>query len=233
MKKSMFSLLLLILLSLFVIPVNSQDCRLFFPDKVGDTREMKHYDAKNKLASITTQEVIDKKVSGKDVEVKVKASSFDADNKELYTSELNLLCEDGVFKLDMRNLIDPATMAAYKDMTIDVTSDNLAYPSGMKPGESLPDGNIKMVVKSEQLTLITITVSVTNRKVSAIEHLTTEAGKFSCYKLSYDVNSKFGFISRSSSAVEWIAEGVGLVKSESYNKKGKLEGSSVLSAIKR
>jgi hypothetical protein len=35
------------------------------------------------------------------------------------------------------------------------------------------------------------------------------------------------------SAVEWIAEGVGIVKTESYNKKGKIESYQVLTKLER
>lgn len=232
MRKKMFSFIAgIIMLPGFAI-TNAQDCRLFFPEKVGAMREMKFYDAKNKLGAISRQEILDKEVSGKDVKVKVKATNYNSDEEEVYTSELLLVCEDGIFKLDMQSLLDPATMAAYKDMKIEVTADNLVYPNNMKVGDNLPDGNMKVVVKSEQLTLITITLAVSNRKVDAIEDIKTEAGTFSCFKLSYDINSKFGFINKSGSVVEHISEGVGIVRSESFNKKGKTEGHSILTALK-
>jgi hypothetical protein len=92
----------------------------------------------------------------------------------------------------------------------------------------LPDGELKMVVKSGSATIITITLNISNRKVEGREDITTDAGTFSSYKLSYDISTKAGFITTNSNVIEWISEGVGLVKSETYNRRGRLAGYSVL-----
>ena len=217
-----------IIFSLLMPVLNAQDCRLFFPDRVGSVREMKFYDQKNKLSSISKQEIIDKKVSGNNVTVNVKSTNYTTDNQEINTVELEFSCENGTFKFDMASLLDPKTMEAYKDMAVEITSDNILFPSNLKVGDSLPDGSLKMVVKSGEITIITINLSIFDRKVVAKEDVTTEAGTFPCYKLTYNTTSKFGFITVNSSTVEWLAEGVGIVRNEQYNKKDKLSGYSVL-----
>ncbi len=208
--------------------LHAQDCRLYFPDRIGSLREMKFYDQKDKLTSITKQEIIDKKVSENTVTVKVKATNYTAEDDEINSVELEFTCEDGIFKFDMESFLDPQTMEAYKDMAVEVTSDNILFPSNLKVGDALPDGSLKMVVKSGEMTIITISLSIFDRKVVAQENVTTEAGTFPCYKLTYNLTSKFGFITVKSSSVEWIAEGVGVVKNEQYNRKGKLTGYSLL-----
>ncbi|MBE0676829.1 MAG: hypothetical protein IH591_19395 [Bacteroidales bacterium] len=215
------------------VTVKAQDCRLYFPDKVGATREMKFYDDKGKLTSVSRQEILDKTVTGKDVVIKVRSTTYDTSDQEVFGGDLEMMCEGGVFKFDMRSMIDPNTMATYKEMGMEITTDNILYPANLSAGEILPDGNLKMVVKSGQTTLMTITVTVSNRKVVATENITTEAGTFECYKLSYDSVVKMGFITISASAVEWIADGVGVVRSETFNKKGKSTGYSVLTNLTR
>ena len=74
--------------------------------------------------------------------------------------------------------------------------------------------------------------SITNRKVEAIETITTAAGTFDCVKISYDVESKMMFTIKAKGA-EWYALETGLVKSESYDAKGKLTGSQELVKLKR
>lgn len=218
---------------LIAASLNAQDCRLYFPDKVGVIREMKSYSDKDKLTSILRQEILDKTVTGKDVKIKVRSTSYDADDKEVFGGDLEMLCEDGVFKFDMKSMIDPNTMNTYKEMGMEITTDNIVYPASINAGESLPDGNLIMVIKSGQATLMTITITISNRKVAARESITTEAGTFDCYKLTYDSVVKMGFITVSSTAVEWISDGVGVVKSETYNKKNKLTGYSVLTKLIR
>jgi len=217
-----------IIISLLMPLLNAQDCRMYFPDKVGSMREMKFYDQKNKMTSIARQEILDKKVSGSDVTIKVKSTNYTAEESEVYSAELEFACEGGVFKFDMQNFLDPNTMSSYKEMGMEITGDNLAYPTNLKTGDVLPDGNIKMVVKNNEITLLTVTVTITGRKVEAKENVTTEAGTFSCYKIRYNTTSKVGFITVNTSVVEWIAEGVGVVRNETFNKKGKLTGYSVL-----
>jgi len=182
--------------------VNAQDCPMYFPDKVGATREMKFYDQRDRLTSITRHEILDKTESGNSVSVKVRATSYDKDDEEIHNGELELICEDGVFIFDLT--------------------------ANLSAGDVLPDGNLTMVVKSGSTTIITINLSIFNRKVEGVEDITTDAGTFSSYKVSYDISTKAGFLTSSSSAIEWMAEGVGLVRSETYNRRGRLTGYSVL-----
>ena len=206
---------------------------MYFPDQVGSVREMRSYDQRDRLTSITRQEILDKTVSGNDVRVKVRTTSYDNDENEILTGDLEIVCEDGVFSFDLRDYLDPNTLAAYEDMGIEITADNLLYPANMSAGDQLPDGELQMVVKSGQTTILTLILTISNRKIEEIENITTDAGTFSCYKISYDISTKAGFITTSSSAVEWIADSVGLVRNETYNRRGRLTGYSVLTALQR
>jgi hypothetical protein len=67
------------------------------------------------------------------------------------------------------------------------------------------------------------TTDITNRKVLAIEEITGAAGTFECFKISQDIESKVGFVKVFMSSVFWYAEKIGLIRSEAYNKKGKLQ----------
>ncbi len=211
--------------------VNAQECVMYFPDKVGSTREMKFYDQRDRLSSITRQEILDKITSGSKTLVKVRTTSFDKDESEIHTGDLEFICEDGVFTFDLKDYLDPASLAAYEEMGIEITADNLAYPARLGPGDQLPDGGIQMVVKSGATTILTLTVDISNRKVEGTEEISTEAGTFKCYKITYDVTTKAGFITTNSTAIEWIADGVGMVRNETFNRRGRLTGYSVLTGL--
>jgi len=73
---------------------------------------------------------------------------------------------------------------------------------------------------------------IKNREVIGKETITTPAGIFDCYVISYniDLNTNMG-MSQSNSAKQWIAEGVGMVKQEDYNKKGEITSSSLLTSF--
>jgi hypothetical protein len=116
-------------------------------------------------------------------------------------------------------------------MEMSVEGGNLEMPSSMKAGDLLKDGDLKMSFSSGGVTVMNMSVSITNRKVEAVESLTTPAGTFECYKISYDIATKM-MISVKMKGIEWYAKGVGLVKSETYGKDGKLQGSTLLTGLK-
>ncbi len=231
----MKSVIRLAFLFLFIFStlLNAQECPMYFPDEIGTVREMKSYDRRDRLTSISRQEIIDKTVSGNDVRVTVRTTSYDDDENEILTGDLEIICKDGVFRFDLRDFLDPNTIAAYEDMGIEITADNLLYPANMSPGDQLPDGELQMVVKSGQATLLTLVLTISNRTIEGIEDITTDAGTFSTYKISYDLTTKAGFITTSSSAIEWIADGVGFVRTETYNRRGRLTGYSVLTELRK
>jgi hypothetical protein len=77
-----------------------------------------------------------------------------------------------------------------------------------------------------------MSVNTTNRQVEGRETVTTPAGTYDCVVISWDHESKMG-IKVSGSAKQWLAEGVGMVKQENYNKKGKLAGYMELTAFSK
>ncbi len=233
MKRTVVSFVTVVLLAFTLTSLNAQDCLLYFPDQVGAMREMKFFDKKNKMTSMARQEVVDRTVSSDDVSVRVRSTTYTADNDEMNSTELTLKCEDGLFKFDMQDFLDPKTMSGYEGMGLEMTGDNLLYPARMSVGDVLPSATYTMVVKNNGITLLTTTITISERVVEAKEDVTTEAGTFSCYKISYKSHSKVGIINAHSSSIEWTAPGVGVVKTESYDKKGKLTGYSELSGYRQ
>ena len=101
----------------------------------------------------------------------------------------------------------------------------------MQPGDDLNDGNISIKVNSEAFTLVTMTFDVFNREIVGEETITTPAGTYKCKKVTFDFTSKFGIINVKGTGVEWYYNDAMVVKSESYNKKGKLIGYHELTGI--
>ncbi|MCF6348980.1 MAG: DUF3108 domain-containing protein [Flavobacteriaceae bacterium] len=66
-----------------------------------------------------------------------------------------------------------------------------------------------------------------NGKVEKREEITIPAGTFDCYVISFETEFKMG-IKRKGKTRQWLAKGVGIVKTEDYNKKGKVISKSVL-----
>ena len=114
-------------------------------------------------------------------------------------------------------------------MEVDISGTNLILPNNLSAGQSLPDANMLMNIKVPPMNM-KMTVDIRDRKVEGKETVTTSAGTFDCFVISYIHESKMG-MKITGNAKEWIAEGVGMVKSESYNKKGKRISRSELTAF--
>lgn len=77
---------------------------------------------------------------------------------------------------------------------------------------------------------MTSTMDMTNRKVEKQETITTPAGTFECFVIYSDNKSKMMMASQNYPSRLWLAEGIGMVKQDSFNKNGKLMSSTLLTA---
>lgn len=226
MKKILLTLAITNLLTICALP---QDCTFYYPEKKGAVLEYKSYDQKNNLTGTTRSQVKDFVKNGNNLSAVIETEAFDKKGKPLGTNEFTVKCENDVFYIDMKNFMNPQAMEAYKDMEVSVKSDNLQMPSNMKVGDQLNDGSLDITISNAGIKMMSMTTTITNRKVDARENITTPAGTFDCYKISYDLTTKMMMTIRLK-AVEWFAKDVGMVKSESY-RDGKLSGSTVLTSI--
>jgi len=210
----------------------AQDCPLYYPDAENAQLEYKQYDKKGGLTGSSIQKITSVKKSAGSTEVEITAESFDEKGKSQGSVQLTSRCEGGIYYIDMKNYMNQESMESYEDMEMTIEGGNLELPSNMKAGDVLKNGDLKMSFSTGGMTIMNMTISVTNRKVEAVENLTTPAGTFECYKISSDIATKM-MITVKAKSVEWFAKNVGMVKSESYSADGKLMGSNVLASIKK
>lgn len=215
---------------LFVSPLQAQECTYFYPMERGTVIELQHYNKKSKEAGTTRQEIIDKQTSGGVVSITIKSTFFDEKDEEIMTADLTMECKNGIFTFSMDNYLNGAMLASMGDMELTIEGDNLEFPADMKAGDVLKDGRISLTV--EGMAMMNMVTTVHNRKVEAVEKITTKAGTFECFKVSYDVMTD-AMIDIRTKGVEWIAKDVGAVRTETYDKNGKLTGYSELVKLER
>lgn len=93
-------------------------------------------------------------------------------------------------------------------------------------GESIPDRTYALIsnmLKNE--------INISGAAYMGEEKVSTTAGKFDCIKISYLKRTKIVLKTETVRVTEWYAEGIGLVKSESYNTKGEPDGKTILVKI--
>jgi len=230
MKKIYSFTITLLAVCTLLIPSYAQDCG-YYQVNQGAVMGYQSMDEKGKLTGSSRITVLDVQSSGSTKAYTVKSEIFDSKNKLTQTGEYGMKCEDGIFTVDMKSFIDPKTMEGFKDMEVSFSGMDMTYPTSLSVGQTLPDANVTMAASSGGMTLMKMTINITNRKVEAVESVTVPAGTYNCYKITYDIETKMG-IKISSVAAQWINMGVGNVKTETYDKKGKLLGTTVLSEFK-
>ena len=209
----------------------SQTCEAYYPVKQGAMMEMTSYDKKGKIEGRSNQTIKEVKTTGENLTIIVRSQYYDDKDKMMFDKDITMKCEGGIFKMDMQNFMDPASMEQFKDMEVQVTGNDLVYPANLTAGQTLEDGHIKMNVMTNGMTMMNMVVEITNRKVVGREEITTPAGTFDCYKISYDITTKTVF-KVSVKVEEWMAKEVGVVKTVNYDKSGKMEGYSELTKFK-
>ena len=123
-------------------------------------------------------------------------------------------------------------MEGFKDMEVEMSGTALEFPAKLIPGQTLPDGSINIKAMTGGITLMNMSMNITNRKVEAAEVVTTPAGTFECVKMSQESELK-SIIKKKFKTVSWYAIGVGMVKSENLDEKGNVESSTVLTKFEK
>ena len=90
-------------------------------------------------------------------------------------------------------------------------------------GEEMPDRFYQIAQN-----LVKEAVTITGVTYMGEEKISTTAGKFNCMKISYLKRSKVMVKTTTIRVLEWYAKGIGLVKSETYDMKGKINGKTLL-----
>lgn len=222
---------LLILTGLFIgMSLVGQDCTMFFPNEEGTVMEITNYDKKDKVTGSSVQKIVEKSEDDGGLTITVENETYDKKGELVMDGEFVVSCKDGKFYMDMRNFLDEQQLAAYENMEVEVDATDMEFPSNLKAGDKLPDASITVSISSSGAAIMRMTVWITNRVVEANENITTPAGSFDCLKMSYDIETKM-VVKVQAKAVQWIAEDVGMVKSESFNKNGKLQGYALLTRL--
>jgi len=210
--------------------VKAQDCVSYLPTKVGAAWETKSYDSNDKLSGTSKSKITKSDGTANNLSATVSYESFDSKNASQGTGEYVIKCKNGVFTIDMKSMVNSKTMESYKNMDVTVTSSDMEMPSNPSIGQTLKDADVSIKVNGG-MTMMNLTIRIFNRKVAAIESVTTPAGTFAnCVKITYDVETNM-MMKVQTKGIDWYAKNIGMVRGETYDSKGKKMGYSVLTSI--
>ncbi|MBF8964421.1 hypothetical protein I0P70_14300 [Pontibacter sp. FD36] len=238
--KNQFLLITIVLLwVLLTTPVHGQDCNGYMLLTENAEYEILNYNQRNKLTGRMLYKVTDVRRNGNKSEATVHTQMYDEKGKMANEGSYQVGCENGSIWIDMRSLMNPDMMEAYKNMEVKMEGDHMDYPASLSPGQQLKDGSftINVIDKGSGQNMSTITMQVTGRTVGNKERLEVPAGTYEGFKINQDMEVQTRAMgmkmpSTRMQTVEWFVPGTGWIKSETY-RNGKLMAYSVLNKINK
>lgn len=221
MKKT----LLFITLALFIsMNTYAQDgCSKYYPMTEGSSFEYTNYSKKGKVDGVTSYNVSSVTSEGTATKATLDLKMTDKKGKELYTSNYSFTCENNMVKIDYKSLFPAQMMKQYADMDVkmDISGTDIEMPNDLSVGKDLADANVTVNMSMSGFKM-EISVDQTNRKVISEENVTTAAGSFDCMVITETTKSKTMGAKIELNSKLWLAEGVGMIKQETYKKNGDL-----------
>lgn len=216
-----------ITLLMTVSAISQNNCSKFYPFKEGINFQITSYGKNNKVAAITDYTVSQVTNNSATYNSILK----DKNQKVLNEGNFKINCENNGITMNLESLLNPQLFDQYRDFETTISGTNIVLPNNLQIGQELPDATMKMNIDMSGIQM-EMNVSMTNRKVIDQDTITTPAGSFYCYIISYTNTIEMG-MNRTSTSKQWIAEGVGMVKQEDYNRRGNVTSSSLLTRFNK
>jgi hypothetical protein len=233
MKRFLLAGVMMILASSLI----SQNCDMYIPLVEGKGFQYQNFNRRDRLEGVNDMIIKTVHTSPGQTEAVIAIKYLDTRERVKHEGEFTVICRGDELIMDIQSMIDQAMMQQEVE-GVEVTMSNIRHvslPSNMQVGDNLPDASMDMKVTMGAMTMTDMKMLIQNRKVEARENITTPAGTFNCFKISYENTSNMRImgINRQmvTRTVEYFAPGVGNVRTEHYDDKGRLQSYMVLSKI--
>ena len=227
---------LILIYSLFLVSSTalSQNCSKYYPMEEGTSFQYTMTNKKGKTEGITDYSITNVENSGGVTTATMNMKFTDEKGKEIFVSDYKLSCTGDVVKIDYNSLVPAQMMKQYTDMGVEmeISGTDIELPNNLSVGQGLDDANVAISIKMTGMNM-NIKVDQLNRIVEKKESVNTPAGTYECYVITQDNVSETMGVKQTMQSKLWLAEGVGMVKQETYNKKGDLMSKSELTSFKK
>jgi hypothetical protein len=221
--------LLALLACIITLPGMAQDCKGYYYLQNNKTIEMTIYNKKGDDNGKQVYTVSGVKNGGGITTAHINSEMFDKKGKTFAKAKGTIQCKGGVMMADMKMSLPAAQQEQFG--TTDAKAENIyiEYPASMNTGDQLKDATMNIEIENKGMKQSVIMV-VSNRKVEGKESVTTPAGSWECYKISYKsritIKTMGIGIPVNIEGTEWFAPGFGIVKTQSKH------GGTAITAIK-
>jgi len=211
------------------ISLGQQDCKNYFFLQNNKTIEMTIYNKKGDANGKQVFTVSNVTNSGSGTTATVNSELFDRKGKSMAKGHSEIACNSGTMMIDMTMQLPQQQQEQFAKADVKADKIFIEYPANMKVGDQLKDATLNMTIDNNGLKQ-DVTMVTSDRKVAGKESITTPAGTWDCYKLTFKSKvtiKTIGIpIALNIEGTEWFAPGFGIVKTESKH------GGTAITAIK-
>jgi len=231
----MKNFLIIAMISLISTSVWAQKCDIYFPLIENNGVQYQSFDRRDRLQG--TQDLMVKEViqHADHIEALINTKYYDNRNNFQHESDFSVICKGNEIILDIQSIIDQGMLQGFQGMEVEMSSIDIVFPDNPQVGQELEDASMTISVSSGGRTISEMTFNIINRKIESIETITTPAGTFESFKITSEMQSEsrtMGISHRTTmTSVDYWSKGVGTVRSESYNSRGRLESYLLLSKV--
>lgn len=211
------------------------DNKPYYALKKGTKIVYTFYDGKGRVNGYNNQEIKEITHTINSVKAVVSGRYTDAKGKECGSATVSLRFNNGNFHVNLLDMMLPKEMGNL-DLDAEVAGRDMMIPAELAPGQILPEAEagfrMKMKNGDESFELPPLVFRVFNRRAVRAESVETPVGKFVCFKIIQTVEADYPLVGkRLSTSVTWIGKGIGTVKAEGYDAKGKLVSRMLLTGL--
>lgn len=190
------------------------------------------YNGKGKEQGYNRQEIVEYSSTKNSVTAVVAGEHVDQKGNVQTSGTVSLRYWNGNFQADLLDMLSPQGLENI-DMEAEMSGREMTIPSQLTPGQVLPDAQavikIKMKPGQEALELPPLTFRVFDRRAIQAESLKTPAGEFVCFRIVQTLEADYPIIGKQfSTSITWIGKGIGTIKCEGYDAKGRLVSTMLL-----
>jgi hypothetical protein len=221
--------LLALLCSLLTIYGVAQDCKTFYYLQNNKTIEMTIYNKKGDESGKQVYTVTGVSNNGGATTGNVNSEMFDKKGKSIGKAKGTIQCKGGVMMVDMKMNLAPQQQEQFANADAKAENLYMEYPSNMKAGDKLKDASMDLEIDNSGMKQ-SVKMVISERSVEAKESVTTTAGTWECFKITYKgkmtIRTVGIGIPVNVDGTEWFAPGFGVVKTQSKH------GGTAITAIK-
>lgn len=203
--------------------------------KSGMGFEMSVFNAKDKPTGKITYQVKDVHKEGSSTVMDITAQFEDEKGKQRPPYQIHYTCTGNELVADMSGMMQ-GMQSGLKDAEMKMKTNKLVYPGKLSVGQKLSDGQMEAEMTSNGAAIMNMSMTMANRQVETKAPVTTPAGTFDTYRITSDVSYEskvMGIPIRNAMRVinYRVDNQIFDIKSENYNKNGKLMGYMLLTKV--